>query len=61
MTLVKQLARATTMRDRRSWVTFAANSEGNMAGAVDACNTLRQVDKSLRCAEATENIPRSSW
>ena len=59
--LVKQLARATTMRDRRSWVTFAANSEGNMAGAVDACNTLRQVDKSLRCAEATENIPRSSW
>ena len=59
--LVKQLARGTSMRDHGSWVMFAANAEGSMAGAVDACNTLRLVDKSLRCAEATENIPRSSW
>jgi subtilisin family serine protease len=59
--LVKQLARGTSMRDQHSWVKFAANSAGNMAGAVDACNTLRLVNKSLQCADATENIPRSSW
>ena len=59
--LVKQLARRTTMRDHRSWVTFAADAEGSMAGAVDACNTLRLVDKSLRCAQATDNSPRPSW
>jgi hypothetical protein len=59
--LVKQLARGTSMRDHRSWVTFAADRQGNMAGVVDACNTLRQVSMSLRCAETTENVPRPSW
>jgi subtilisin family serine protease len=59
--LVRQLAHGDTMRERRSWITFAAGAQGNMAGVVDACNTLRLVSKSLRCAQATENFPRPSW